>query len=158
MRQNFRFASSVGESGQSLVETAITVSLITLLVAAAVDFGIAFYKDIEVTDAARAGATYGSTDPGDTTGMANAAKAAAHDIATDTTFSAVGSWGCECFNGWTPTIPGPNSCTTPPACSMNTVDYVSVTVSDQYTPIFPWPGIPSAIPMSSTVTMRAGTD
>lgn len=158
MRKSLRFASICGENGQSLIETAITTCLITMLLAGAVDFGVAFYKDIEVTDAAREAATYGSTDPADTTGMENAAKAAAHDIASDTNFSASASWGCECFSGSTPTIPGPDSCTTPPACSMNEVDYVSVTVSDQYTPIFPWPGIPSTIPMSSTVTMRAGTD
>ena len=158
MRQDLRDALHRGENGQSLIETAITVALMALLLAAAVDFGIAFYKDIEVTDAARAGATYGATDPADTTGMVNAAKAAAHDIASDANFSAAGSWGCECFSGSTPTIPGPDICTTPPSCSMNTVDYVSVTVSDQYSPIFPWPGIPSTIAMSSTVTMRAGTD
>ena len=155
MKGQLLFACRGNESGQSLVETAFTVSLLVLLLAAAADFGRAFYKNIEVKGAARAGASYGVTDPGDTTGMQNAAKAAAGDIASDSKFSATASWGCECYSGSTPTIPGPNSCTTP-SCAENVVDYVSVTVSDQYTPLFPWPGIPSTIPMSSTVTMRAG--
>lgn len=155
MRKKIAFAPLRDESGQSLLETAFTASLLVLLLAAAADFGRAFYKNIEVKGAARAGASYGATDPGDTTGMQNAAKAAAGDIASDSSFSAAASWGCECYSGSTPTIPGPDSCTTP-SCGENVVDYVSVTVSDRYTPLFPWPGIPSTIPMSSTVTMRAG--
>lgn len=149
------FASPRDESGQSLIETAFTASLLALLLAAAVDFGLAFYKNIEVKGAARAGASYGATDPGDTIGMQNAAKAAAGDITSDSKFSATASWGCECYSGSTPTIPGPDSCTAP-SCGENVVDYVSVTVSDQYTPLFPWPGISSTLSMSSTVTMRAG--
>lgn len=155
MRMTRTFASPRGESGQSLIETAFTASLLALLLAAAVDFGLAFYKNIEVKGAARAGASYGATDPGDTTGMRNVAKAAAGDIASDGNFSATASWGCECYSGSTPTIPGPDSCTAP-SCGANIVDYVSVTVADQYTPLFPWPGIPSTISMSSTVTMRTG--
>ena len=155
MRQMSLFALPCDESGQGLVELALTVSLLVLLIAAAVDFGRAFYKNIEVKGAARAGASYGATDPGDTTGMQNAAKAAAGDITSDSNFSATASWGCECYSGSTPAIPGPDSCTAP-YCAENVVDYVSVTVSDQYTPLFPWPGIPSTIAMSSTVIMRAG--
>ncbi|HKO11903.1 MAG TPA: TadE/TadG family type IV pilus assembly protein [Acidobacteriaceae bacterium] len=155
MRQMFPFGLPRDENGQALIETALTVTLLVLLIAAAIDFGSAFYKNIEVKGAARAGASYGATDPGDTTGMQNAAKAAAGDIMSDSMFSTTASWGCECYSGSTPTIPGPDSCTAP-YCGENVVDYVSVTVSDQYTPLLPWPGIPSTISMSSTVTMRAG--
>ena len=155
MKKKIPFAPLHCESGQSLVETAFTASLLVLLLAAAADFGCAFYKNIEVKGAARAGASYGATDPGDTAGMQTAAKAAAGDIASDSNFSASASWGCECYSGSTPAIPGPDSCT-PPSCAENVVDYVTVTVSDQYSPLLPWPGIPSRIPMSSTVTMRAG--
>lgn len=155
MRQKLPYFLVPGESGQSLIETAFTLSLLLLLLAAAVDFGRAFYMNIEIKGAARAGATYGTTKPSDTTGMKAAAKAAAGDIGSDTGFSTSASWGCECYSSSTPTIPGPNSCAAPP-CGANVVYYVSVTASDTYSPILPWPGIPSSLSMSSTATMRAG--
>ena len=51
------------ERGQSLVETAVVLPILLLLVAAIVDFGRAFDAYIVLTNAAREGARFGSTNP-----------------------------------------------------------------------------------------------
>ena len=51
------------ERGQSLVETAIVFPILLLLLAATVDFGRAFDAYIVLTNAAREGARFGSTNP-----------------------------------------------------------------------------------------------
>lgn len=55
--------------GQSLVEFAISLTLILLLLAGAVDFGMAFFTFIAMRDAAQEGALYGSMAPADTNGI-----------------------------------------------------------------------------------------
>ena len=51
------------ERGQSLVETAVVLPILLLLLAATVDFGRAFDAYIVLTNAAREGARFGSTNP-----------------------------------------------------------------------------------------------
>lgn len=51
------------QSGQSLVELAISLGVILLLLAGAVDFGMAFYSYVALQDAAQEGALYGSITP-----------------------------------------------------------------------------------------------
>ncbi len=58
-----------GQRGQSLVEFAISLTLVLLLLAGVVDFGIAFFSFIALRDAAQEGALYGSMEPDDVTGM-----------------------------------------------------------------------------------------
>ncbi|MGQ9832865.1 MAG: TadE family protein [Candidatus Villigracilaceae bacterium] len=57
------------EHGQSLVEFAISLTVILLLLAGAVDFGMAFFSFIALRDAAQEGALYGSMSPTDTNGI-----------------------------------------------------------------------------------------
>ena len=52
------------ESGQSLVELAVSLVVILWLLAGAVEFGIAFFQQIQLRDAAQEGALYGSLNPG----------------------------------------------------------------------------------------------
>jgi len=58
-----------GERGQSLVELAISLTVILLLLAGAVDFSIAYFSFAAMQDAAQEGALYGSVNPTDTTGV-----------------------------------------------------------------------------------------
>jgi Flp pilus assembly protein TadG len=51
------------ERGQSLVETAVVFPILVLLLAAIIDFGRAFDAYIVLTNAAREGARFGSTNP-----------------------------------------------------------------------------------------------
>jgi Flp pilus assembly protein TadG len=51
------------EAGQSMVELALTLTLILILLAGTMDFGRAFFTWIEMRDAAQEGAVYGSFCP-----------------------------------------------------------------------------------------------
>jgi hypothetical protein len=41
-------------------------------------------------------------------------------------------------------------------CTVNVVNYVKVTTSATYKPMFPWPGIPASIAMQGSAKLRAG--
>lgn len=57
------------ERGQSLVELAMSLTVILLLLAGAVDFSIAYFTFAAMQDAAQEGALYGSINPTDTNGI-----------------------------------------------------------------------------------------
>lgn len=56
----------VKEKGQSLVELAISLTVILILLSGVVEFGIAFFQYIQLLDATQEGALYGSVHPYDT--------------------------------------------------------------------------------------------
>ena len=58
-----------GERGQSLVELAMSLTIILVLLAGAVDFSIAYFTFAAMQDAAQEGALYGSIKPTDTDGI-----------------------------------------------------------------------------------------
>lgn len=51
------------ERGQSLIELALTLTLLLILLAGAVDFGRAFFTYVALRDAAQEGANYGAINP-----------------------------------------------------------------------------------------------
>ena len=57
------------ERGQSLVELSVSLVLLLLLLAGAVEFGMAFFQFVQLRDAAQEGALYGSMNPTDTTNI-----------------------------------------------------------------------------------------
>ena len=138
-----------GERGASLVEFALMLPFLTLLLLGVIDFGRAYYVNVEVSNAAYTGALYGTQNHSDTTGMQNAATGDAPDVAGIT---ATATYGCECSDG-SNAVP---SCSTQPTCSVNVVNYVQVTTSATYRTMFPWPGIPSSLALQGSAKLRAG--
>ena len=57
------------ERGQSLVELSISLVLLLMLLAGAVEFGMAFFQFVQLRDAAQEGALYGSINPTDCPGI-----------------------------------------------------------------------------------------
>lgn len=137
------------EEGASLVELALLMPFFLLLTFGAVDFGRVFYLANEVAGAAHAGALYGSQNPADTTGI----EAAAQDDAPDVPNLSVGTptYGCECADGTQYSV----NCTVTLSCS-DRVNRVDLKVTGTYTPLVPWPGIPSSMSFSSSASMRSG--
>jgi Flp pilus assembly protein TadG len=64
------------ERGQSLVELAMSLTVILLLLAGAVDFSIAYFSFAAMQDAAQEGALYGSINPSDTNGIVSRVRSA----------------------------------------------------------------------------------
>jgi len=151
MKAQNRFDLLRPEDGASLVEMAVMLPLFLVLLFGALDFGRAFYLEMELTGAAHAAAVYGSENPTDTTGMQNAAK----DDAPNVQSLSVGTptYGCECADGTAYSA----SCGTTPTCTTNNVVYrVNVTVTSTYSTLFPWPGVPSSMSLSSSASVRSG--
>ena len=62
------------ERGQSLVELAISIVVLLMLLSGAVEFGIAFFRMVQLRDAAQEGALYGSINPMDSAGIESRAR------------------------------------------------------------------------------------
>jgi Flp pilus assembly protein TadG len=151
MNKRDRFHLLRDEQGASLIELAFMLPLFPLLLFGAVDFGRAFYLSIEVAGAAQAAAAYGSQNPTDTTGMQNAAQDDAPNVPNLS--AGTPTYGCECSDGTNYSA----SCSTTPSCPSNNEVYrVNVTVTGTYSPLIPWPGVPSSLPVSSSASMRSG--
>jgi Flp pilus assembly protein TadG len=152
MKKLNRFNLLRDEQGASLVELAFVLPLFPLLLCGALDFGRAFYLSVEVVGAAQAAAAYGSQNPTDTAGMQNAALDDAPDVPNLS--AGTPTFGCECSDGTSYVA----SCLpAPPTCSSNNeVQRVNVTVTGTYSPLIPWPGVPSSMSLSSTASMRSG--
>jgi len=152
MKKRNRFDLLRNEYGGSLVELAMTLPLFALMLLGSVDFGRAYFLATEVAGAAHAAAVYGSQNPTDTTGMQTAAQDDAPNVPNLSVTTP--TYGCECADGSSYSA----SCaTTPSSCpsSLNVVYRVNVTVTGTYTPLLPWPGIPSSLSFSSTASMRS---
>jgi Flp pilus assembly protein TadG len=135
--------------GSSLVEVAIMMPVLMLLLIGVVDISQGYYYAIEVSDAAEAGAVYGSQNLTDTAGMQSAAVLDAPNLKGGVTASA--SYGCECPDGSGRVV----GCAAPPgSCASSYVAYVQVSTSWSYTPLFPYPGIPSSYVLQGLSVMR----
>lgn len=116
MKKNclIRFGRIMGSSGQALVELALVMafgSVLLMVGFGVVEFGQVIYYSIEVAGAAKAGVEYGgqsTTNANDTTGIQNAAAAAAPDLSSMQTSSSV---TCRCAaDNSTVTCPGTGLC------------------------------------------------
>jgi Flp pilus assembly protein TadG len=151
VKKRNRFDFFRRDTGASLVEFALMLPLFLLLTFGAVDFGRAFYLAIEVAGGARAGASYGSQNPNDTSGIQTSAQNAAPDVPSLSVPTP--TYGCECPDGTNYSA----SCSVTPTCTggLNYVYRVNVTVTGTYSPLIPWPGIPPSISLSSSASMRS---
>lgn len=124
------------QSGQSLVELALLTPLLIAILAVVIDLGALFLSHQTIVSAAHVGVLYGSSSPAaaaNATGISNAARAgttnlAGYSTANPSVTSTVGVDG--------------------------TYQTVTVVVDYVYTPLFPYPFVPSSYTVSRTATMR----
>jgi Flp pilus assembly protein TadG len=67
--ENTNRRKGTSQKGQSMVELAISFSVLLLLLAGIIDLGRAFFTYMTMRDAAQEGAAYGSIYPADATGI-----------------------------------------------------------------------------------------
>ncbi len=137
-------ASSL-QGGQSLVELALVLPLLLLLLVGVLEIGRFAYYDILVSNAARAGAQYGSqslTAAADSAGI----QAAAWGDGL-TTLVVTSTQLCGCSAGSLGGCPTGNVCANP-------LVYVQVTTTGTFSSLFNYPGLPPSMTLTSTVTMR----
>lgn len=142
------------EEGQALVETALSMSLLLLLMLGAVEFGALAYSAIAVGNAARAAAQYGSQTPVtavDSGGMQQKAK---NEYTTPSALTLVSGYSCSCAGTGTSVVCTTNSVTAP-ACP-NSYMEVTLTVQAQvsYTPAIHIPGLPGPFQLRGTAKQK----
>jgi Flp pilus assembly protein TadG len=128
------------ESGQALVETAFTMSLLIVMLLGAVQMGLLSYAAIEVANSAKAAAQYGAQNPGtsvDSATMQTLAVNEAKDygINLNTPISVTHTPGCAKAGAVTA---GTAGCT---AGGGYVVQTISVSTSASVTPLIRLPGL-----------------
>ncbi len=152
-RQQFCLA---GESGQSLVELALTLPLFIFILVGATEFGRFAWATIEASSAARAGVQYGAQNHA-TASMAGAIQAAAlNDGVNLTGLSATPSTYCVCSTALSTHIAcggltgGLIACPSPATL----LEYVVVTTTATVTPLAHYPGLPSSFTAQGYAVME----
>ncbi len=134
-----------GESGQALVELALILPFMFLLLMGAGEMARLAYAAIEVTHAARAGASYGiqSVDTmGDKAGIQSAAKEDAPDL-TGLTTAETYSYVCSDQSAYDAST---SSCDD----GADVLTYLHVTATTQFSPLIGFPGLPTSFTLTGT--------
>ena len=138
-----------GESGGTLVETALTLPLLVTLCLGPVEFARVAYTAIEVSNAAKAGATYGGQNggtAGDTTGIT---WAATHDGANISGLTVTGvSLSYICSDGSAST--GLNT----DCANSQMEENVTVTTQATIDPLIHIPGLPTTYTLHGTASQK----
>lgn len=132
-----------GDDAQSLIEVAVSLPLLMLLMLGAVEFGQAAYAAIEVTNAAKAAAAYGSQNAvtaADITGMQLAASSDAANLSGTSNFATtIDNTKCACVIGGALGTPTVAACGA--GCGGYIVQVITVDTSASYNPLIFAPGL-----------------
>lgn len=143
------------ERGTALVETGIMLPFLLLLLCGAMDMARAFHHASVVVSAARAGlqyATFGLDRSGQVTNREAAARADASNQGVSVAISS--RTFCMCASGTDPNTQTVD-CTDPDVCGGAVPGgFVETTASHTFVPLFPYPGIPPSIAITSRSRMR----
>lgn len=143
-----RKSATRGEAGQALLETALVFPLLITILVGAAELARVAYGAIEVANAARAGAQYGTQSgytASDTTGIATAASSDAANLTTLTTTS---SYSCICSDGTAST------CLNTDCASSHLVQTLTVNTQATIDPLFHIPGLPRTYTLKGKAIQR----
>jgi len=135
-----------------MVELAIALPILLLLTLGVIEFGRAAYFSIEVSEAARAGAQYGSQSLADAANSPNITQAALNsvpDISSGSMTVTGVNQSCVC-PGTVAVTSGP--CAGPLGCPYPLV-YLTVTTNYPLSTLFQYPGLPTSFNLNGSATM-----
>jgi Flp pilus assembly protein TadG len=144
----------------SAIELALVLPLIAGMIVPLADLGMGAYTKMQVQNAAQAGADYALKNAGsafNATNIGNAVTSATSLSGVVANQPAPPSEVCHCVDssGGSPVL---DSGSAPPctgSCTSGTMGtYVVVNARASYTPLFPYPMIPSSITFTATSTVR----
>ena len=139
-----------GQKGQAMIELAIILPILLALTVGIIEIGRLAYFSFEISDAARAGAQYGTMTLGNAESDANVLQAAQNNAVDMPGLTASRHMSCVC--------PGTAGVTTGDCTSQITgcsYPMVYLTVTTMYTlnPLFHYPGIPDTFNLTGVSTM-----
>lgn len=148
------------QAGGALVEFAICIPLLMLLLVGLIEIGRVAYFGIEVANAARAGAQYGSLSYPTTGGSKMNVAASKDGQNTISSLTTSGRYVCACWNPVTgqsrPTAPTVAACSTACSTGGHLVTYAQVTVSGTIRALFNYSslGLPDHWDITRVATIR----
>ena len=148
----FSFGLNSRHNGQSGVELAASMAILSLLLLLASDFGRMYYTYVTVSDAARAGAQFGAQSvvtAANASGIAAAVTSDAGNISLASGSPTVSQ--CTCIS----TAKIVAQCSTSYNCTTNPfATWVTVIVSAPFTTLVRYPGLPNPVTLTSTAQME----
>lgn len=142
---------AAAQDGNSLIELALVAPILATLLTGIADFGLMEYDAMALNQAARAGAQYGFTNSSDTSGIQAAVLAASGLSSTKLTVTTA----YQCYDGTA--VAYPTACASADQDSGQSRVYLSVTVTEPYSLILPWPGIADPTTLTGTAVVPIKT-
>jgi Flp pilus assembly protein TadG len=144
------FRALVDEKGTAAVEFGMIATFLCFLLLGSIDFGMGYWEQIQVGNAARAGADYAILNGYNQTNIANAVTSATGLSSIVATPAPSESCGCPSASG------GIVAATCGASCSGGGTagEYVTVDARASYSTIFSYPGISSPLTLTAGVTVR----
>jgi Flp pilus assembly protein TadG len=136
------------ESGQALIELAVVGSLLVLIALGMIEFSPVIRSSIEVSNAAKAGAQYAAQNgatASDSTGIQNAAAAAAPDLSG---LTATSSYACVCSDG------SSSTCQNTDCANSHIEESVTVNTQVNVTPMLELPGFSQSYTLNGKATEK----
>jgi len=137
-------------AGSVAAEFALVAPLVILIAVGIADFGMLAARSAALVATTRIGAEFARVHPLDTSGIQSSMHSAM-SFAPALSFPASFTHTCECDDG-TP-IACSESCATLGRASPNRM-FISITASQAFTPLLPWPGVPATLTSTAQVRMR----
>jgi len=133
--------------GVAAVEFAIIVPILVGSMISIVDLGLGLYTQVQLANAAQAGAAYAIQKGYNAEAMTTVAQAATR--LTDISVTSSQFCGCPSPGGMTTT-----SCTASCSDGLTAGTFAQVTVTKDYSTLLPYPGLPDSFHMSEQATAR----
>ena len=138
------------EEGVSAVEFAFVAGILSMLLLGICDFGLGFWEQMQVANAARAGAEYAVKNGYNSTNIQTA-------VVNATNLSGIQanpapSTSCGCSNAATGVTAATCGTTCPDGGTTGT--FVTVSAQVSYRTLFAWPGISNPMTLASSATVR----
>ena len=138
------------EGGASAIEFAFVAGILSMLLLGICDFGLGFWEQMQVANAARAGAEYAIKNGYDATNIQTAVTNATNLAGVQASPAPSSSCGC----------PSATSGVTAATCGASCPDggtagtFVTVSAQVSYRTLFAWPGISNPMTLASSATVR----
>ena len=145
-------SSLIGDTGQGLIELALTLPLLMLILLGAAEFARFAWAAIETANAARAGVQYGAQNQIFASDNAGMQTAALNDGVNLSGLTATPSHSCACASAPSTSV----VCTgASGSCGAGLIlEYVQVNTTSTIKPLFHWPGLPTTFTANGSAVME----
>jgi Flp pilus assembly protein TadG len=151
MKNGRRFSRLFFEQeGTAAIEFGMVAAFLCLLLVGLVDFGMGYWEQIQVGNAARAGAEYAVFNGWNQSGITAAATSATSLSSIAATPAPTKTYGCPSASGGITAAAFGSSCTGGGTAGT----YVTVNTQAFYSTLFTYPGIAKTLTLTASTTVR----